>query len=104
MKFLETHNPEDSKVTKEMEIVVDKILSETRVELLAAMEKFPKFNSAHEGYAVLKEEVDELWDEVKTNQSMRNPNNMQKESIQVAAMGLRFAIEVCCPYEKTWEK
>lgn len=89
---------------QKLEPVIDKMLTEMKIELMAAMEKFPKFNSAHEGFAVLKEEVDELWDEVKTNQSMRNPNHMQKEALQVSAMGLRFAIDVCCPYEKTWEK
>lgn len=29
-------------------------------ELKKANKKFPKFNSRHEGYAVIKEEVDEL--------------------------------------------
>ena len=30
-----------------------------------ASSKFPKFNSAHEGWAVLKEEMDELWESEK---------------------------------------
>lgn len=53
------------------------------------------FNSAHEGYAVLAEEVDELWDQVKVNQKRRDLALMRKEAIQVAAMALRFAAEVC---------
>lgn len=64
-------------------------------ELKTAMTNWPAFNSAHEGFAVLKEEVDELWDHVKTNQKRRDLVAMKKEAIQVAAMALRFACEVC---------
>lgn len=52
-------------------------------------------NSAHEAYGVLLEEVDELWDHVKTKQKNRDLAAMQKEAIQVAAMAIRFALEVC---------
>lgn len=51
------------------------------------------FNSAHEGFAVLKEEVDELWDEVRTRD--RDMQAMREEAIQVAAMALRFIEDVC---------
>lgn len=64
-------------------------------ELQQAMGNWPKFNSAHEGYAVLLEEVDELWDHVKTNQKRRNHEAMRKECVQIAAMAMRFALEVC---------
>lgn len=62
-------------------------------ELRKAREKFAGFNSAHEGYAVLKEEVDELWDEVKKRNASKA--RMRKEAIQVAAMALRFIEDVC---------
>ena len=35
----------------------------TAEELARSYEKFPKFNSPHEGYAVIAEEIDELRDE-----------------------------------------
>lgn len=57
--------------------------------------KWGPFNSAHEGFAILKEEVDELWDCVKLNQGRRDLRQMQREAIQVAAMAMRFAMEVC---------
>ena len=52
-------------------------------------------NSAHEGYAVLLEEVDELWDVVKMKQSQRDMKEMRKEAIQVAAMALKFIVQIC---------
>ena len=53
--------------------------------------------SAHEGYAVLLEEVDELWDEVKKNPSKyaHRDKDMRKEAIQIAAMAIRFVLDVC---------
>lgn len=71
-------------------------------DLRQARDNWPKFNSAHEGFAVLREEVDELWEHVKTNQKRRDLEKMRKEAIQVAAMALRFA-EECCD-EKTGRK
>ena len=68
-------------------------VSEFAIELTNARKKFPTFNSAHEGYSVLLEEVDELWDEVKQrNQSIEI---MRKEAVQIGAMALAFIVEVC---------
>lgn len=74
-----------------MEILIKQIQG----ELAAAQKNWPPFNSAHEGFAVLKEEVDELWDHVKTNQKKRDLFAMRQEAIQVAAMACKFALEVC---------
>lgn len=63
-------------------------------ELEFATEKFPAFNTAHEGYAVLLEEVDELKAHVWMKQGRRNLTAMQREAIQVAAMALRFAFDM----------
>lgn len=56
-------------------------------------------NSAHEGYAVLLEELDELWEHVKTKQKNRDLHAMKREAIQIAAMAMRFAVE-CCTEER----
>ena len=53
------------------------------------------FASPHEGYAVIKEELDELWDEIKKKAIERDTEKMRREALQVAAMGLRFAIDCC---------
>jgi hypothetical protein len=59
-------------------------------ELRRAMSKFGPFASAHEGYAVLLEELDELWWEVKHG----TPARAREEAVQVAAMALRYRVDV----------
>ena len=58
-----------------------------------AQSKHKPMNSPHEGYAVILEELDELWDEVKAQKPDRE--RMRKEALQVAAMGLRFVVDLC---------
>jgi hypothetical protein len=64
-------------------------------ELHAAQTKFRPFNSEHEGYAVLLEEVEELWAEVKKSPRNRRPDALRAEAIQVAAMAVRFLLDRC---------
>lgn len=71
------------------------VILDATVELTAATASWPAFNSAHEAFSVLAEEVDELWDHVKVNQKRRDLAAMRKEALQVAAMALRFALDVC---------
>lgn len=75
---------------------VNIVMCEVETELKSAVSKFGPFNNSHEGYAVLLEEVDELWNEVKTNQSSPLRNiKIRKEAIQVAAMAIRLIVDVC---------
>ena len=61
----------------------------------AACRKHPtKHHSAHESYAVLLEEVDELKEHVWKKQSKRDLKAMRKEAVQVAAMALRFITDI----------
>ena len=77
---------------------VKKIMDEILQEYLRASKTFKPMASPHEGYAIIKEELDELWDEVKINSDPLD--NMRNEAIQVAAMGMRFVID-CCSKENT---
>lgn len=74
---------------------VERAALEVCKEAERARELWPPFNSAHEGFAVLAEEFDELKAHVWKNQKKRDLKEMRKEAIQVAAMALRFATEVC---------
>lgn len=68
----------------------DTAFKEVLAELNRATEKYGSFTSTHEGYAVILEELDELWDEVKTNGSNER---LRKEATQVAAMAIRFMLD-----------
>jgi len=59
-------------------------------EYKRAREKFKPMHGPHEGWAVIYEELDEMWDEVKVN----NVGAARKECLQVAAMALAFLLEV----------
>lgn len=50
--------------------------------------------SPHEGFAILQEEVEELWEEIKKKPSERSVEKMRKEATQVAAMAIRFMIDL----------
>lgn len=76
---------------------LEKALAEVESEVFFARNKFSPFNSAHEGFAVLKEEVDELWEEVRKPSKSRAADDlsrMRKEAKQVAAMAIRFMLDV----------
>jgi hypothetical protein len=72
--------------TEEVSRAIDAVIT----ELYAATAEFGPFASAHEGYAVILEELDELWQEVKHGSRAR----AREEAVQVAAMALRFLIDV----------
>ena len=63
-------------------------------EFKEAKERYPDFNSAHEGWAVIKEELDELWEEVRKYPNA-NTEAMKKEAKQIGAMALRFMVDIC---------
>ena len=63
-------------------------------ELNRAVNKHPQsFHNPHEGYAVILEELDELWDEIKKQKGGRDPA-AAKEAAHVAAMAIRYLLEV----------
>jgi len=58
-------------------------------EYISATNKFGPFNSCHEGYGVILEELDEAWAEIKANKT----ENAKREMLQVAAMAIRFLMD-----------
>ena len=95
-----------------MNAVENQVRELVKVELAAANKQFQQFHSQHEGYAVIKEEVDELkedtnringrtaclWDMVRFNNSCEelvsriydDAINAACEAVQVAAMCKKF--------------
>lgn len=62
-------------------MIEKKIYLEIGKELELAQRKYNGFNSCHEGYAVIKEEVDELWDLIKSSKLTVADDRMKKECI-----------------------
>lgn len=90
----------DSSVTDELILKVDLILKEVEGEVLRATQKFGPFKSNHEGYAIIKEEVDELWTAIKDSKHQDdNGHHVSIEARQVAAMAVRFLVDLT-----EWEK
>lgn len=58
-------------------------------ELIQARAMHDPLTSSHEAYAVIMEEVDEFWDEVKMR--IQKTDRMLAELVQVAAMAQRAA-------------
>lgn len=64
-----------------------------QAELKRAQSAHDPMSSAHEGYAVLQEEVDELWAEIKADRGTSHRG--VSEAVQIAAMALRYLIDLC---------
>ena len=71
----------------------EELAKETLRELDRATRQYGEFTTYHHGYAVILEELDELWDEIKHKQP--DPDVLHREAIQVAAMALRFVMDLC---------
>ena len=61
-----------------------------RDEMEESVLKYGAFHSFHEAYGVLKEEVDELWDEIKIRE--HDYDKIYQEAIQVAAIARNIAL------------
>jgi hypothetical protein len=78
------------------ELHVTKAIFDVLSECARASAKFPAFSSRHEAAAVLLEEVDEFWDAIKKN----DHSGAVAEAVQVAAMALRYLIELRGPLDE----
>lgn len=76
------------------------IQEQVNAEVQKALENYGHFNSTHEGYAVLKEEVDELWEVIKRNTERYygtaefKSKDLIAELIQIAAVAQIMATEL----------
>lgn len=70
-------------------MTLDEYLQEVKTEVERATKLYGPFNSPHEGYGVILEELDEMWDEVKANDNAK----ARTEAVQTAAMLIRFLLD-----------
>jgi hypothetical protein len=69
-------------------------LVDLREEIAFALGRFGDFASMHEGYAVILEELEELWQEIKVKQESRDYEKLRKEALQVSAMALKLVLTI----------
>ncbi|HUT83942.1 MAG TPA: hypothetical protein VMX95_04765 [Thermodesulfobacteriota bacterium] len=60
------------------------------------------FHSSHEGYAVILEEVEELWQEIKKKAADRRFKALEQEAVQIGAMAFRFLVDLIPPCESCY--
>jgi len=55
---------------------------------------FDNLHSPHHGYALLLEEMDELWEEIRKKNKFRDLEAMREEAMQIAALAIRFMVDL----------
>lgn len=105
-------------MNRRFEELVNQMQEKAAEELQVANSKFPAFSGKHEGFAVLREELDEmieacnatvkavneLWENVKENEPLEitvddiKQHSLQTaaEAVQVAAMAMKFVSSGVC--------
>ena len=72
------------------EAKIKTVMKLIETEFRSASAKHDALHTPHEGWALLLEEVDELWVEVKKKPKSRSVGLMAGEAVQVGAMAARF--------------
>lgn len=98
---------------KEEQDIFDAV-NEVTAELRDAVFDFPPMPTFHDGHGVIREELDELWDEVKASKPpawfgsdvpyafTEQNERLRNEAKQVAAMAIRFMLDLTHPIQKNW--
>ena len=73
---------------------IDYVLRQIGDEVAKAENLHAPINSAHEGYSVILEELDEFWEQVRLKRANRDPEKMRQELIETAAMCVRTIRDV----------
>ncbi len=73
---------------------IEMALNNVRCELYSAINHFPPFRSAHEGVAIIEEEFIELRNAAYWPHK-EETGDEEVEATQLAAMAVRYIVEVC---------
>lgn len=87
------HGSTPGSVENHKVLALDVLLADLRQELLRAETLHAPMNSPHEGWSVIFEELEELAEHVRADTG--TSAEARKEALQVAAMGLRYALNLC---------
>jgi len=88
-------NEQTKSLTESMNMPIPHpVFAEVIEEVCRAQDLHAPQHSAHESYAVIKEELDEFWAEVMKKREHRSPGAMRKELVQIAAMACRAVIDL----------
>lgn len=71
-----------------------KAIREVVEELFRAEDKHGPMRSPHEGWAIIAEELDELWEEVRKKDHKRSKKLLRGEAKQTAATAIRFMLDL----------
>lgn len=79
-------------LTQHQAACIEQFVADTEAELARALLRHGTFHSLHEAYAVLLEEVDELWDHVREKEHERKHAEVYKELVQISAVAAKAAL------------
>lgn len=75
--------------------IIDLLAKEVANEVRRANKKHPPLHSPHEAWSVIFEELEELREHVRADTG--NSQEAAKEALQVAAMGMKYVLNLCEP-------
>ena len=73
----------------ELKVLDYKIIEEVDAEIARSYKHDVKFASLHEAYAVILEELDEVWDITRLKRKIRDKDKLKEEFVQIAAMAIK---------------
>lgn len=73
------------------------VLDDVKKEVESAESKFSEYHSSHEGYSVIAEELDELWELVKAHS--HDYKKEYEEAKQIACTAVRY-MKMCQRFDK----
>jgi len=75
--------------TEDLDAVDGATMEEVAIEICSARCAHPDYNSLHEAYAIIKEELDEFWEEVRKKTAKRSATRCREELVQIACTAIR---------------
>lgn len=95
MDFKKTKNGGITKILDDFRVSsIGKSIKAIIVEYNHTIIKHAPFNSTYEGWALIRQKVDALWEEVKKDETENSRAMMLKEAAQIGAMAMRFIIDI----------